>query len=229
MKLAKPHIDIGLFTNAREAQLDFWQNEVGLEFDHVGKLGGGVHQLRHHVNGSILKVNHCRDPLPESAPRAGWDELLIAREGIESPKTLRDPDGNAVTLVKPGTHGVVGIGIRVAANSPGASLAFYASAFGLTQTTGTAGRIGDSVLVFEECPDDMPPLVPPPYKALGFRYVTVQIFKCDEEHARILALGGREGRPPRTIGTTTRYSFILDPDGNWIEVSQRGELAGGLD
>ena len=70
----------------------------------------------------------------------------------------------------------------------------------------------------------------PDYKAaIGYRYTTVQIYKCDMEHAGILARGGREGDPPRTIGTTTRYSFVRDPDGNWIEVSQRAQLTGSLD
>jgi hypothetical protein len=63
MDLAKPHMDIGLFTNRREEQLDFWQNIVGLAYDHMGKLGGSIQQLRHHMNGSILKVNHAREPL----------------------------------------------------------------------------------------------------------------------------------------------------------------------
>ena len=49
------------------------------------------------------------------------------------------------------------------------------------------------------------------------------------EHSGVLARGGREGDPPRTIGTTTRYSFVRDPDGNWIEVSQRAQLTGSLD
>lgn len=80
MRLAKPHLDIGLFTNRREAQLAFWQQRVGLEFDHLGKLGRGLHQLRHHMNGSIMKVNHARDPLPELPP-SGYRKLYIARPG----------------------------------------------------------------------------------------------------------------------------------------------------
>ena len=70
MHLAKPHMDIGLFTNRREEQLAFWQQTVGLAYDHLGKLGGGMQQLRHHMNGSILKVNHARDPL-KPAPASG--------------------------------------------------------------------------------------------------------------------------------------------------------------
>ena len=83
MKLAKQHLDIGLFSNKRDEQLAFWQHTVGLAYDHVGKLGGGVQQHRHHMNGSILKMNHARDPLPALAP-SGIVGLQIAREGSPS-------------------------------------------------------------------------------------------------------------------------------------------------
>ncbi|MDP7545956.1 MAG: VOC family protein, partial [Alphaproteobacteria bacterium] len=91
MDLAKQHLDIGLYTNQREEQLAFWQGRIGLEFDHLGKLGGGVHQLRHHMNGSILKINHARGPLPDLAP-SGYRRLLIARPGLEAVQSLADPD-----------------------------------------------------------------------------------------------------------------------------------------
>ena len=84
--------------------------------------------------------------------------------------------------------------------------------------------IGDTVFILNAGAPRPKPL----YQGVGFRYITVQIFSCDEEHERILASGGTEGRAPRTIGTTTRYSFVRDPDGNWIEVSQRRELVGSL-
>ncbi len=104
MHLAKPHLDIGLFSNMREAQLAFWQQTVGLAYDHMGKLGGGVQQHRHHMNGSILKMNHARDPLPAIAP-SGIIGLQIAREGLAEPRPLADPDGNKVTLVPKGRDG----------------------------------------------------------------------------------------------------------------------------
>jgi lactoylglutathione lyase len=44
-----------------------------------------------------------------------------------------------------------------------------------------------------------------------------------------MAHGGTEGRPPVTLGTTARVSFVRDPDGNWIEVSQRASLTGSLE
>src|SRR5215471_18739654 len=101
MQLAKPHLDIGLFSNKRDEQLAFWQGTVGLPYDHVGKLGGGMQQHRHHMNGSILKMNHARAPLPARAP-SGIIGLRIAREGLAEPRPLAVPDGNKVTLVPKG-------------------------------------------------------------------------------------------------------------------------------
>jgi lactoylglutathione lyase len=43
-----------------------------------------------------------------------------------------------------------------------------------------------------------------------------------------VARGGTEGRPPLTLGATARISFVRDPDGNWIEISQRASLTGPL-
>ena len=122
MDLAKQHIDIGLYTNQREEQLAFWQVEIGLEFDHVGKLGGGVHQLRHHMNGSILKINHARDPLPDMAP-SGYRRLLIAKPDLTEVQSLSDPDGNAVDLGPMGHKGVLGIGIEIAVSDLAAAKA----------------------------------------------------------------------------------------------------------
>ena len=62
----------------------------------------------------------------------------------------------------------------------------------------------------------------------GYRYITVQVFKVDAEHASALSRGATEGSPPVTLGKTARISFITDPDNNWIEVSQRASLTGDL-
>lgn len=225
MQLAKGRIDVGLFTNKRQEQLDFWQKTVGLEFDHLGKLGGGVHQLRHHVNGSILKVNDARDPLPDALP-AGYRTLLIAREGLDAPKALSDPDGNPVEIVPSGHQGITGIGLRLAVSDLAAARRFWVDAMQFDGVDDHTVRLGDSLLFLQEDPDVQPV---GDWHAPGYRYITVQVWKCDEEHAAALDRGATEGRPPRTIGTAARYSFVRDPDGNWIEISQRAQLTGSLD
>ena len=44
-----------------------------------------------------------------------------------------------------------------------------------------------------------------------------------------IASGAEEAHPPMTLGNTARISFIRDPDGNWIEISQRASLTGTLE
>src|SRR5258708_17736893 len=127
MKLAKQHLDIGLFSNKRDEQLAFWQHTVGLPYDHVGKGGGGVQQHRHHMNGSILKMNHARDPLPALAP-SGIVGLQIARRGLIRPLALVDPDGNKVTLVPKGQDGVQGIAVLLKVTDPAAHDRFWTEA-----------------------------------------------------------------------------------------------------
>ncbi|MEZ5595911.1 MAG: hypothetical protein R3E84_05890 [Pseudomonadales bacterium] len=63
----------------------------------------------------------------------------------------------------------------------------------------------------------------------GYRYMTLQIFDVLAAHAQVLASGGREGSPPRKLGDVAHISFVRDPDGNWIELSQRKSIVGTLD
>jgi catechol 2,3-dioxygenase-like lactoylglutathione lyase family enzyme len=228
MELVKPRIDVGLFTTNLEPMLDFWQNEIGLPLDHVLPLGGGVQQHRHDLLGSVLKINHSRNELP-IAPPSGYRELLIAREGLLGPKRLTDPDGNKVTLIPPGAHGIERIGIRLGVRDANAHRRFYAVALGLPDVPEEGGDsflCGDSAILFGETRDVT---TDPTLEGQGFRYITIQIRNVDEEHAAILARGGTKGRAPQTLGKVARISFVRDPDGNWIEMSQRASLVGALD
>lgn len=224
MKLAKQHLDVGLFTNNAQAMLEFWQQEVGLAFEETLPLGGGVLQHRHAMNGSVFKLNTARDPL-QDAPPSGYRELIIAREGIADTTRLTDPDGNLVTLVAPGQDGVVGIAMRMTARDAGAFDAYYANAMQFGRVGDGRYRCGDSVLIVERAEDAGRS---EPIRARGYRYLTVQVWDVDAEHRGIIARGGTEGRPPVTLGTTARVSFVRDPDGGWTEVSQRASLTGAL-
>jgi lactoylglutathione lyase len=224
MDLAKRHLDVGLFTNQHDAQLAFWQQTVGLPYDHMGKLGGGMQQHRHHMNGSILKVNHAREVLP-SSPASGLVGVRIARAGLAARQVMADPDSNRVVLVPPGDEGVLGIAIELVVNNRDAHDHFWRQVMQFEPVAPGAYRCGDTlVMVVGEQPvtrcDD--------WRAAGWRYTTVQIRDCAAEHAGVLARGGEEGAPPRLLGDTVRMSFVRDPDGNFIELSQRASLVGTL-
>jgi predicted enzyme related to lactoylglutathione lyase len=228
MKLSKPRVDIGLNTNAREAMTDFWRDEVGATFDHVLPIRSGVKQHRHDLNGSVLKINDYREALPER-PSSGYRELIVARVGLKAPRSLTDPDGNRVTLVSPGTTGVSQIGIVLGVRDPAKHGRFYREALGLEAAHGVRGdgfRAGETAIFCErasDAPDDAA------FDGQGWRYITFQIFKVDDEHARAIANGAREAMAPRTLGSTARISMIRDPDGNWIELSQRASITGSLE
>ncbi|HWA62972.1 MAG TPA: VOC family protein [Caulobacteraceae bacterium] len=228
MQLAKPRVDIGLSTNRIEPMLRFWQDEAGVPFDHLLPIRKGQKQHRHDALGSVLKINEYADPLPDNPP-SGYRELLIARPGLTAPKAMADPEGNRVTLVPPGHLGIGQIGIRLAVRDIAAHRRFYTEALGLTEERyagGAAFRAGETLILVEQSDDAPADAV---MAGPGWRYITFQVFKVDEEHARVLEHGGREAVAPVTLGTTARISMVRDPDGNWIELSQRASIVGSLD
>lgn len=228
MNLAKPRVDIGLNTNNLEAMLAFWQGQIGVPFESVLPIRKGQTQHRHDLLGSVLKINHFADTLPD-APRAGYAEVLIARPGIANIQVFTDPHGTIASLVPPGTLGIEQIGIRLKVRDLEAHRRFYVEALGLAEVPharGAAYKAGETVLLLEET-DDAPPDAA--FQGPGFRYITFQVFKVDDEHARILERGGREALKPTTLGTTARISMVRDPDGNWIEISQRASITGSLE
>jgi len=228
MRLAKPRIDIGFATNDAPAALDFWQNRIGLPFDYTQPIRRGYKQHRHDLCGSILKINQVYEPLPDNPP-SGYRELLIARDGVAACEPMIDPDGNRVSLVPKGMFGIERIGVRLGVRDAEAHRRFYTEALGLQQgvSVGAAATYlaGDTVLIVEPAPDAPDDAS---FEGRGWRYITFQVFEVDREHAFVLAHGGREARAPVTLGTTARISMVRDPDGNWIELSQRASLTGSL-
>jgi lactoylglutathione lyase len=227
MRLAKNVIDVGLSTNSLEPMLRFWQQDVGLRFDHVLPVRRGQKQYRHDAQGSVIKLNHHAEPLPETAP-SGYRELIIAREGLQKPRRMVDPDGNRVRLVPPGHDGVTKIAVALAVRSLSEHRKFYGNVLGFAEqpwSGGPAFRLGDSLLLLEE---DGTATVDPVRQARGWRYITLQIADIDATHAELRSKGVREGLAPITLGDVARISMILDPDGNWIELSRRASIVGSL-
>ncbi len=226
MKLAKPQFDIGLATNNLQDMLRFWQGDVGVPFDHALKVKRGQTQHRHDLMGSVLKINHLEETIPDTPP-AGYLELLVASD--KNPASHTDPDGNAVSLVAPGTEGVSQIAVRMGVRDLDAHRRFYAEAFGFPErpySKGVAFQVGEGLILLEQdtnAPSDAE------FQGKGWRYITFQVFKVDNEHKRVLDAGGAEALAPVTLGTTARISMVRDPDGNWIELSQRASIVGSLE
>jgi catechol 2,3-dioxygenase-like lactoylglutathione lyase family enzyme len=227
MQLARNVIDVGLSTNNLEPMLRFWQQDVATRFDHVLPVRRGQKQYRHDEQGSVIKLNHHVEPLPEAAP-SGYREVIIAREGLQAPRRMVDPDGNRVQLVPRGYDGVSQLAVAMGVRSLGEHRKFLGDILGFAEQSwsgGSAFRLGDSLLLLEE---DGEATLDPVRQAAGWRYITLQVADIDAAHDELRRKGVREGLAPITLGDVARISMILDPDGNWIELSRRASIVGDL-
>lgn len=223
MNLAKPALDVGLFTNDRDRVLDFWQRRIGLPSVELLPVGGGVHQHRHAVGDSILKINHARDPL-KAAPPTGLQGITVLLPGAEPCEWCCDPDGNRVRVEESGGEGAR-LKLHLVVNDPVRSAAFYGGTLGLAPSGKQAFRCGSSEIELIEGQV----VADPVQRAKGYRYMTFQVFDVVAEHRYIVSHGGSEGLAPVKLGDVAHISFVRDPDGNWIEISQRKSITGTLD
>ena len=223
MHLAKPCLDVGLFTDKWPAAERYWRDDIGLEYEETLPIGGGVAQHRFVVHGSVIKVNHSRAPL-DDAP-TGYVGLSLAWPAAGEGRTTLDPDGLPVSLVAPGDGGVIGIGIHQLVSSVAAFRDFYVDALEAEELGPNRYLIGTTLVVCEPSDrvDRSGPLL-----SRGFRYITIQVHDVRSEHERLLAKGVEQGSPPRVLGDVAAISFVRDPDGNLIEISQRASLTGPL-
>jgi len=227
--LAKDCLDVGLFTNQLEPMLAFWQSDIGLAFDHMLPLGGGVRQHRHDFESAVLKLNHARDSLASAVP-GGIQRLIIARDGLTAPRDLVDPDGNQVRLVPKQETGIEHWAVEMAMADADQFLNHYHHALGLPRGPGAASVwCGRSLIIGLQAPDRAGQTAPEDMRRTGFRYTTIQVDKVDSVHARAVAAGATQAAAPQTLGETARISFLKDPHGNWMELSQRASITGSLD
>jgi catechol 2,3-dioxygenase-like lactoylglutathione lyase family enzyme len=223
MSFAKEFFDVGLFTNQADSIRAFY-SRLGLTFDHTLKLGGGVLQHRYPAGDAVLKINDARDPLPRNSQPSPLIELIIADASCSTPITETDPDGTRVTCVPAGHEGIQGLALRLRVSSTAVSSAFYTTALGMSQISPGVLSCGQGLLLLEDTPQSKPDDAP--LAAIGLRYLTLQVFDCDKAYASALQAGATSGRAPVTLGETARIAFVRDPDGIWVELSQRASVAG---
>lgn len=224
LEIVKPAIDVGIQTNDLAAHQAFWGDELGLAFDHVLKVGGGVHQHRYDLHGGVLKLNAHRDPLPEEAV-TGYSAMAVvdavrAADGVQG---RQGPDGLRVALTPPTQDGTR-VNVMVEASDVGRTLDVLHAAFGGDRAEGTL-RIGETKLSVK-LRHGRPPTTS--RDGLGIRYLTVQVRDVHAAHAHALAAGMTEGMAPLRLGDVAHISFVRLPDGDFIELSQRASLTGPL-
>ena len=145
MQLAKPALDVGLFTNDIDAQLRFWQQDMQVAFDHLLPVGGGLHQHRHTIGDSVLKINHSRDPLPRDTP-SGLSALTLHKQTVAE-GTYADPDGNRVTVVAPKDASPLNLTLTLSVSDRDRHAHFYGQVLGLDEAGAHTFSIGASRLV----------------------------------------------------------------------------------
>lgn len=220
MDLAKDRLDIALVSDRPELPA-FYRDEAGLPLEEVLSLQPGWDQHRHDLAGSVLKVNVRADRA--LAGRTAITEVLAAHDGLDAPRALTDPDGTRLTLVPRGSDGVEQLLVRLAGPDPERALAFWTETLGWECADARTARCGRTLVHLEEGPaPDRVDLG----AARGWSYLTVQVQDCDTEHTAVLARGGEEALAPRTIADVARVSFVCDPDGTMLEISERRSLTG---
>jgi lactoylglutathione lyase len=184
----------------------------------------------------VLKINHARNSLPPRLP-GGYDRITIADQRIPLPIQMNDPDGNVVELVPTGHRDIRQVEIHIGVTDEAAFERFYGEALGGEPLAAGRLRIGQTIVSFSKdpaarraasSPSATPQEVIRSMLAVGFRYITIQVRDCDKEYARLTTMGVAEGAAPVTLGEVARIAFVRDPDGNWIEISQRSSLTGKL-
>ncbi len=223
MDLAKQCLDVGLYTDRYDDLAAFYVEQLGLPYEELLKAGRGIHQHRVGLGGSVLKLNSSRDTL-EDAP-SNFVRLDIHSEQLER---LRDPDGTEVVL----TPDVDAIAVHWASSDPVRLGELLRDGFDARPEQPRAGnvdegdgrwRVGTTLLVLHPGGSTVGSM-----RSRGFRYLTVQVRDVRAEHARLVRLGWTEGTAPLKLGDTAFISFVLDPDGAPIEISQRASLTGPL-
>lgn len=214
MELAKNCLDVGLYTDRYDDLYAFYCGQLGLEYEELLKAGRGVHQHRVGLRGSVLKLNSSREPLPES--HTNFVRLDISSDLYE---ILRDPDGTDVWR----RQDVDTIAVHWQASDPDRLAVLLRDGFDAVQVAGNRWKVGTTTLVLHPGGKPVGPM-----RSRGLRYLTVQVRDVRAEHARLVDLGWTEGTAPLKLGETAFISFVLDPDGSPVEISQRASLTGPL-
>jgi len=224
MDVVKPAIDVGLFTEDLGAHLRFWRGQLGLDAEPPLKLGGGIHQHRFLAGRSVIKVNHSRHRL--ECAGIGIRGLTLVREGQVQPWVHLDPEGQPVAVVPSESWEGIDLVIHLEVGDLAAHHRFWGDVMRLEARGVHQFTCGRTLIDLAESER---PHQAVSWKAAGWSYLTLQVRDCPHAHLEALRRGAREGEPPRRMGDAAVISFIRDPDGNFIELSQKAALVGPLD
>jgi hypothetical protein len=221
-ELARGVLDPGLFSDNAPKMQDFYISEVGLDFIEELVHSPTYRELMFTVPGGKMKIQASTESMQPAV--TGYRELIIARPGLSSERSMTDPDGLTVTLVPPGARGVTHVGVVCAVADVGAQSDFLVKAMGAKPVDGGL-RVGDTQLILEEAAS--PYSTTPPF-ARGFTYITLIVHDNVAAHQALLDAGAQHSARILRLADRCLFSWVKDPSGNWIEMVQYAELSGPL-
>ena len=221
MELAKQQLDIGTMVQDWEPALAFWADKVGLSYTKFEKIGGGVRQHRFDGHGSVIKVNHCRKTM--KAHPTIHRGMRIVCHSVSAPELVHGPEGVDIELVPGGHDAVVDVEILNATTNLNEARRFWVDGVGGIEFEPGRFRIGSSIV---RCVEELHLQRPTVRTGPGLRYLTVQVQHVDQAWQRLVDMGFTGEMEPTSLGETARVSFVRDPDGGYVEVSERAEFTG---
>jgi lactoylglutathione lyase len=215
--LARPTIDLGLFSD--NPAMDPWYRDVlGLPFVEGLPHSPTYREDFYTVNGRSLKINASQEPMEPGT--SGYRGLLIARDGVDAPQELVDPDGLMVAVVPRGYDGVDEIGIVCDVADVDAEARFLLGTIAV-RDDGGGYRIGDTVLFLRAA--DVPRATPTWRR--GFNYYLLSVPDVLTAHACMVDHGAEHSAPPVRLAERCVFSWVRAPSGNWIELVQYADVA----
>jgi len=221
-ELARGLLDPGLFSDHAPAMWSFYEDVVGLPRLENLRHSPTYQEVFFTLPPGKLKVQSFDTPMDPAV--TGYRGLAIAREGLAETRSLRDPDGLAVTLVPRGARGVTSAGITVGVRDVDAQERFLIEGMGARRHEGGL-RVGDTQLFVEEDANARPTT---PTCRRGFVYITLIVNDCRAAHAALVAAGAEHSARVLRLMDRCLFSWVKDPGGNWIEIIQYAELSGPL-
>jgi lactoylglutathione lyase len=221
--LARGLLDPGLFSDNAPTMERFYEDTIGLPLFERLPHSDTYQEVFFKLPPGKLKIQAFATPMEKAV--TGYAELMIASDKAASVSTYTDPDGLTVHLVPRGHRGVTVAGYVCRVPDPDAQTKFYLEGMGAQRVDGGGLRVGDTMLFVEEGPL---PGAPTPCARTGFVYITIIAHDCAAAHKALLAGGGEHSLRILRLADRCLFSWVRDPNGNWVEVVQYAELSGPL-
>jgi lactoylglutathione lyase len=219
--LARPGLDFGVPTDNGLAMRAFYGDQLGLKFLEENEIIPGHDEVFYELHGGWWKLNTSVEPLEPAV--TGYRSLLVADATATETRQLTDPDGLPLTVVPPGHRGIEQVGMDVVVPDVAAQRRFLLDGCGGRPAGDDGIRVGNTVMFLHESdgPMEVTPIV-----RRGLTMLTFIVTDVLAAHQHLLDHGAIHGlRASDDPGVPGRclFSFVRDPNGNWIELVQFAE------